>query len=214
MARRRDLEGHRERLSAATWSVLAEHGLAGLTLRAVAERAGCSTGLVLHTFPDKQALLVHARTLLHERTAARADAAQESGSEPLDALRAVLMQVASGSDDKREEARVWVGFLAAALADPELARLHRAHNRAFLRRIRQLVAACRPDWSPERVARSATTLVALVEGLNALAAVDLDTYSAAAQREAIEAALRQIRAERPLSPHGDTGSTAGSGVSG
>ncbi|MFI6229606.1 TetR family transcriptional regulator C-terminal domain-containing protein [Micromonospora echinospora] len=107
-----------------------------------------------------------------------------------------------------------MGFLAAALADPELARLHRAHNRAFLRRIRQLVAACRPDWSPEQAARSATTLVALVEGLNALAAVDLDTCSAVAQQEAIEAALRQIRAERPVSPHGDTGSTVGSGVSG
>src|SRR5688500_11562682 len=99
MARRRDLQGHQERLSTATWSVLAEHGLAGLTLRAVAERAGCSTGLVLHTFPDKQALLVHARTLLHERTAARADAAQASGLEPLNALRAVLLQAASGSDD-------------------------------------------------------------------------------------------------------------------
>ncbi|MER7334076.1 MULTISPECIES: TetR family transcriptional regulator C-terminal domain-containing protein [unclassified Micromonospora] len=195
MARRRDLQGHQERLSAATWSVLAEHGLAGLTLRAVAERAGCSTGLVLHTFPDKQALLVHARTLLHERTAARADAAQASGLEPLDALRAVLMQAASGSDDKREEARVWVGFLAAALADPELARLHQAHNRAFLRRIQHLLAACRPDWSQDQTMRSATALVSLVEGLNALAAVDPETYSAAAQQAAIEAALHQIRAE-------------------
>ncbi|SCL21739.1 DNA-binding transcriptional regulator, AcrR family [Micromonospora pallida] len=203
MARRRDLQGHQERLSTATWSVLADHGLPGLTLRAVAERAGCSTGLVLHTFPDKQALLVHARTLLHERTAARADAAQASGPEPLDALRAVLMQVASGSDDKREEARVWVGFLAAALADPELARLHQSHNRAFVGRIQRLVATCRPDWSPEQTALSATALVALVEGLNVLAAVDLDTYSAAAQQAAIEAALDQIRAERPAPPPAD-----------
>src|SRR5438045_2417986 len=75
MARQRDVEGHRARLSAAAWAVLAERGLAGLTVRAVAERAGCSTGLVMHTFPDKRALLRHARELLHRRTAdAAADA--------------------------------------------------------------------------------------------------------------------------------------------
>jgi AcrR family transcriptional regulator len=193
MARSRDLQGHQQRLSAATWAVLAEHGVAGLTLRAVAERAGCSTGLVLHTFPDKRALLIHARTLLHERTGARADAAEASGADPLKALRAVLLQAASVSDDKREEARVWVGFLAAALADADLAALHQAHNRAFLHRVQRLVAACRPEWSHGQAMQTATALIALVEGLNALAAVDPQTYSAAVQETAIDNALTPVR---------------------
>ena len=189
MARTRDVEAQRGRLSAATWSVLAEQGLPGLTVRAVAERAGCSTGLVMHAFPGKRALLVHARMLLHERTAARADAVTGT---PFEVLRGVLMQAASLTAEKREEARVWAGFLAAALADEELAEAHRAYHRSFVARVRRLLAACRPEWSAAELSRRAKALIALVEGLNALAAVDPRTYPAAAQRTAIDAALTAV----------------------
>ncbi|PMR60505.1 TetR family transcriptional regulator [Verrucosispora sp. ts21] len=192
MARRRDLADQQQRLSAATWSVLAERGLPGLTLRAVAERAGCTTGMVLHTFADKQALLVHARELLHRRTGQRADAAQAAAETPRAALRAVLWQAASPTEEKREEARVWVGFLAAALADPVLADLHRSYNRRFVDRVAALVAAVRPDRPPADCRATATSLVALVEGLNALAAVDPATYSDQAQRNAIDTALARL----------------------
>ncbi|TBL43216.1 TetR family transcriptional regulator [Verrucosispora sp. SN26_14.1] len=192
MPRRRDLADQRQRLSAATWSVLAERGLPGLTLRAVAARAGCTTGMVLHTFADKQALLAHARELLHRRTGQRADAVEAAADSPRAALRAVLWQAASPTEEKREEARVWVGFLAAALADPVLADLHRAYNRRFLDRIGGLVAEVRPDWPPAASAETAISLVAVVEGLNALAAVDPQTYCEESQRAAIDAALTRL----------------------
>ncbi|MEG3632202.1 TetR/AcrR family transcriptional regulator [Micromonospora palythoicola] len=195
MARRRDLADQQRRLSAATWSVLAEHGLPGLTLRAVAERAGCTTGMVLHAFADKQALLVHARELLHRRTGLRADAAQAAADDPVTALRAVLFQAASPDEEKREEARVWVGFLAAALADPVLADLHRDYNRRFVARVRELVHAARPDLGPAEAADTATSLVALVEGLNALACVDPETYGERTQQIALDAALARLRGE-------------------
>ncbi|MGC5031817.1 TetR/AcrR family transcriptional regulator [Micromonospora sp. DT229] len=192
MARRRDLVDQQQRLSAATWSVLAERGLPGLTLRAVAERAGCTTGMVLHTFADKQALLVHARELLHRRTGEQADAAQAAADTPRAALRAVLWQAASPTEEKREQSRVWVGFLAAALADPVLADLHRSYNRRFVDRIAALVAEVRPDRSPTDCTATAISLVALVEGLNVLAAVDSASYSDQAQREAIDTALATL----------------------
>ncbi|WP_019870999.1 TetR/AcrR family transcriptional regulator [Salinispora oceanensis] len=192
MASRRDRVDQRLRLSAATWSVLAERGLPGLTLRAVAERAGCTTGMVLHTFADKQALLVHARELLHQRTGQRADAAQAAAETPGMALRAVLLQAAAPTAERQEEARVWVGFLAAALADPVLAELHRNYNRRFVDRVRGLVAAVRPDWPAADCSSTATGLVALVEGLNTLTAIDPATYSRAAQRVALDAALARL----------------------
>ncbi|WP_018218733.1 TetR/AcrR family transcriptional regulator [Salinispora vitiensis] len=192
MASRRDRVDQRQRLSAATWSVLAERGLPGLTLRAVAERAGCTTGMVLHTFADKQALLVHARELLHQRTGQRADALQAAAETPGTALRAVLFQAAAPTTERQEEARVWVGFLAASLADPVLAELHRGYNRRFVDRVRGLVAAVRPDWPAADCSSTATGLVALVEGLNTLTAVDPATYSGAAQRAALDAALARL----------------------
>ncbi|MFG1925190.1 TetR/AcrR family transcriptional regulator [Cryptosporangium sp. NPDC048952] len=185
MPRSKDLEATQERLSAAVWAVLAERGPAGLTVRAVAERAGCSTGLVLHTFRDKRALLAHARVVLHERTARRADAA-ETGD---DALSAVLLGALLLTEEKRDEARVWVGFLAEALADPALAALHTEYNRAFVSRLERLVTAVRPDWDAGRLSNVAKQLVALVEGLNALAAIDAETYDVDTQRVAIRAAL-------------------------
>src|SRR4051812_8420270 len=127
VARQRDVEGHRARLSAATWSVLAERGLAGLTVRAVAERAGCSTGLVMHTFPDKQALLRHARELLHRRTAEAAAAAEAAAGEPAEQLRAVLRQAVALTPAALDEARGWLGFSPAAPAHPQPAQPHRQH---------------------------------------------------------------------------------------
>jgi TetR/AcrR family transcriptional repressor of bet genes len=192
MARQRDTEGNRARLSAATWAVLADRGLAGLTVRAVAERAGCSTGLVMHTFPDKRALLRHARELLHRRTAEAAAAAEAGAAEPVDRLRAVLRQAVALSPAALDEARVWLGFSAAAVADPELAGLHVEHHGVFRERVGRLVGDARPDWTGERGSATATALVAMAEGLAVLSALDPAGYPPAAQEAAIDAAVQGV----------------------
>ncbi|MEU5266602.1 TetR/AcrR family transcriptional regulator [Amycolatopsis sp. NPDC021455] len=192
MPKQRDVRAQRELLSNATWQVLAEDGLPGLTLRAVAERAGCTTGLVMHTFPTKKALLLHARDLLYERTAVRADAAEAASADATGALTAVLGQAVDLPHGHHEESRVWVGFLAAALADEDLADRHRAANHSFLARIRRLVAAVRPEWTDEQLERATKGLVALVEGLNVLAAADPAAYPAPVQRDVLAKALAEV----------------------
>ncbi|GAB7191274.1 TetR/AcrR family transcriptional regulator [Kineococcus sp. NUM-3379] len=184
--------------------MLAGEGLQGLTLRAVAARAGCTTGLVLHAFGDKRALLLHARDLLHERTAARADALEAAGAPPAQVLRSLLHQAASLDEAEREEARVWVGFLAAALADPDLAERHVRNSRRFLDRVTRLLGACRPDTGATASRQAAAGLVALVEGLNALAAADPETYSPSTQRAAIDAALEAAGVAPEAAPGGGT----------
>jgi TetR/AcrR family transcriptional repressor of bet genes len=190
--RQRDVGAQRELLSNAVWQVLAEAGLPGLTLRAVAERAGCTTGLVMHAFPTKQALLLHARDLLYERTAIRADAAEAAAASEYDALVAVLGCAADLTQGHHEESRVWVGFLAAALADDDLAERHRVANHSFLARVRRLVAACRPEWTDDHLDLTTKSLVALVEGLNVLATADPAAYPARLQQEALAAALQDV----------------------
>jgi AcrR family transcriptional regulator len=182
----------RDLLSNAVWQVLAEAGLPGLTLRAVAERAGCTTGLVMHAFPTKKALLLHARDLLYERTAIRADAAEAAAASASDALESVLGCAADLTQGHHEESRVWVGFLAAALADDDLAERHRAANHSFLARVRRLVAACRPEWTDDRLDLTTKSLVALVEGLNVLATADPAGYPARLQQDALAAALQDV----------------------
>lgn len=181
MSRKRDLAGHQQRLSEATWAVLAEAGLPGLTVRAVADRAGCTTGLLLHTFADKRALLLHARQLLHRRTGERADQAERDAADADSRLRAVLHQAVTLDRDKQEEARVWLAFAAAAVADEDLAALHRQHNQAFIERLDRLLKVARPHLTEELRHQQALALAALVEGLNVLTALDPATYDAPSQ---------------------------------
>lgn len=194
MARRRDISGQREALSAATWSVLADGGLSRLTLRAVAERAGCTTGLVLHTFPDRRALLTHARQRLREQASARVDQAESAATGPREALRAVLLHVLALDNDWSDEPKVWLSFLAASLDDPDLAQHHVEGNRALLARVTRLLGALHDDWPAARLHATASGLVALVEGFNVLASIDPETYPKDVQEAALSAALKAVDA--------------------
>ncbi|ARJ04997.1 TetR family transcriptional regulator [Cnuibacter physcomitrellae] len=188
MPRTRDESAQRARLSEAVFTTLAEAGPTGLTLRAVATRAGCSTGLVLHTFPDKRALLLHARDVLHERTRARADAAQAGAPDPAEAVRAVSLGALALDAERLAEARAWVAFLAAALGDPVLRERHVRNSRAFVDRLARLLAEAVP-LPPGTAELRASALAASVEGITALAAGDPERWTPEAQRSALELAL-------------------------
>lgn len=56
-------------------------------------------------------------------------------------------------------------------------------------RLSRLVRAAKPHWKATQARQAAIGLVALVEGLNTLSAVDPATYPVAAQRAAVRRAL-------------------------
>ncbi|MEU7588877.1 TetR/AcrR family transcriptional regulator [Micromonospora sp. NPDC049230] len=178
-----------EALSRAVWDVLAQQGLEKLTVRAVAAAAGCTTGLVMHRFPNRRALLLHARQLLHDTTRQRVEALEAAATSPRAALRAVLRQGMATDPETTNWSIVWLGFLAAAVADAELIDMHRRNNRAWRQRVERLVAAAAPDWSVDRVGAVALGLIAMTEGVAALAAADPAVYPADQQERMLDAAL-------------------------
>lgn len=188
MARSRDNDAQRERLSAATWTVMARDGVNGLTLRAVAAEAGCTTGLVLHTFPDKRALLLHARDLLHSRGRDHADTIDDGSRDAGEVLHLFLLHSVALDQDRLDEARVWLGFLGAALSDEVLAERHRAGNHAFLERCTGLLLRAVDGIDEAEASERAVMLSAAVEGLNTLATADPEYYDAARQRRVIDTA--------------------------
>lgn len=189
MSRAADRSAQGETLSRAVWSVLAGQGLERLTVRAVAAAAGCTTGLVMHRFPNRQALLLHARQLLHQVTRGRVEALETAAGSPRAALRAVLHQGMALNEQTRQEAIVWMGFLAAAVTDDELIAEHRRNNRAWRDRIERLTAASAPEWTAERVATVALALIAMTEGVAAYAAADPAAFPAADQERMLDATL-------------------------
>ena len=189
MSRSADRPAQGEALSRAVWDVLAQQGLERLTVRAVAAAAGCTTGLVMHRFPNRRALLLHARQLLHDTTRRRVEALEASAASPRAALRAVLYQSMATDPETINESVVWMGFLAAAVADDELIGMHRRNNRVWRQRIERMVAAAAGDWPAERVGAVALALIAMAEGVAAFAAADPAAYPAEQQERMLDAAL-------------------------
>jgi AcrR family transcriptional regulator len=192
VSRTADRPAQQAQLSRAVWDVLANQGIERLTIRAVAAAAGCTTGLVMHRFPNRRALLRHARQLLHERTRERVEALEAEAASPRAALRAVLAQGMALAEETAAESIVWMGFLAAAVGDEELLDLHRANNRAWRERVTRLVAAVVPEWPEDRATTVALALIAMVEGAAALASTDPVAYPPATQLAMLDTTLTAL----------------------
>lgn len=200
MARTRDIAAQRDMLSSATWEVMTERGIAGLTVRAVAAKAGCTTGLVFHTFPTKKDLLIHARQLLLARAASRLDDAEKRASTPRRALDTVAGALLTSGLPTQDESRVWVGFLAASIAEPGLAEHHLNGNRALLRRLERLISAVRPEWLEDDVAALASQIGALSEGFNSASILDPASYPRRVQEQAMTTLVGTVDGDRPPKP--------------
>jgi len=167
-----DHDQRREELSRAVWEVVGAYGLDGLTLRTVAAAAGCTTGRVAHYFENKNALLIHARDVMHRRMAARID---ELPEEP-DArkhVRAVLLEGLPLDDDRRLGSTVWAYFLLAARTDDELRRQHTVRHQSWITRLTGLLRQAyqmNGGKVPHDLDRRVRGLVGVLDGL-ALSAV-------------------------------------------
>lgn len=195
-----DTEPTSERLSRAVWRTVAEDGIEGTSVRRVAQHAGCTTGLIMHHFGSRGAMLKHAREVLYKRTEERANIAENTHRSPRVHLKEVLCGVLPLDTERKHEARVWAGFAATALSDDAMRKIHVSGNRRWLHRIARIISTCTPDASTDSVEISAIQLIAATEGLALLASLDPETYSAEIQESIlameVDNTLRKI-----ASPH-------------
>ena len=131
-----------------TAKLVVEHGLAAVTVQAVAEAAGVTKGGLLHHFPSKQALIDAVFADLLEALDRQLDARIAADPEPRGAFtRAYLDSVFA--IEPEGYAAVWAALAISMLTDPPL---------------RQQLA----DWQGARQARHRAT-----DGSQALAAIRL-----------------------------------------
>ncbi|MBM7245199.1 TetR family transcriptional regulator [Rhodococcus fascians] len=181
----------RQRIPQAVWDTIAELGIEATTVRAVAARAGCTTGLIMHRFGSRSAMLVHARQTLFERTAARADAAG-AGQSAAERLYSVVCSVLPLDDERIVEGRIFTGFAAAAIADDELRTPHVTHTRQWLTRIAGLVADLGAHITDALAAECALQIATAVEGVVVLAVLDPETYPPATQKSLVQHAIATV----------------------
>ncbi|MGW2513610.1 TetR/AcrR family transcriptional regulator [Streptomyces scopuliridis] len=223
---RGDRDARREDVSEAVWRTLADKGFGGLTLRAVAATMGVSTGMLMHYFPTKRALVVHALDVLEKRTAERPR--RDRPAEGLAALRATLLDILPLTPDDTARNRVWVSSWDLALANGELGadqanrytRMRsaiRPHLEAA-RRLGELPGSVDTDRvgtdhagtdhaGTDRVGTDradtdqlAATAVAFVHGLVVQALFDPERFPPAVQTSVVDAFLRSLAAGGARTP--------------
>jgi TetR/AcrR family transcriptional repressor of bet genes len=112
----------REQICRAASTVIAREGLAGTTMRVVAEEAGVSTGMLNHYFANRQDMLMHAVQFVSERAHGRMLAAIEGLAPGRQRLTALLDSMLIDGDDQNagETWRVWITAYGEAVRQPEL----------------------------------------------------------------------------------------------
>jgi AcrR family transcriptional regulator len=140
--RREGEERRRQDLIEATLDCVAEQGLQGATVRAIALRAGVTAGLIRHYFPSKEELLQAAYATIVGRMTEQAKAALAmDGMGPRQRLAAF---VKANLEPPVVDARVfslWAGFIGRANSDTTLAMAHREGYLGFRDEIEALVTA-------------------------------------------------------------------------
>jgi len=139
--RREGEERRRQDLIEATLDCIAEKGLQGATVRAIALRAGVTAGLIRHYFPGKEELLQAAYATIVGRMTEQAKAALAlKGAGPRRRLAAF---VAASLGPPVVDTRVfslWAGFIGRAHSDPALSVAHREGYLGFRDEVEALVA--------------------------------------------------------------------------
>ena len=155
------------RIVQATCQVLATQGIDGLSLRTVAQAAGCTTGLLMHWFASKadlvQAALTHTLTLQNERVMRRL------AENPRDLLGAIA-EFLPLDEQRRAESRIWLAFMALAVSTPTMMRDHQQRYATF----RQEIVAHLQEikFSATDLTAVADRIIVLVDGICTGATLD------------------------------------------
>ncbi|WP_087484206.1 TetR/AcrR family transcriptional regulator [Brachybacterium massiliense] len=151
----------RSALVATMIAVVAEQGFEGLTVRAVAARAGVSPGSVQHHFPSKSAMLDAALDAIAQAAAARGGEL-EAIADPSQRLHALVdLLVPDGAD--HAATRVWLAVAARAGIDPSTQESYRRLWASLRDQVRLLIAAA--SGRLEGAQEVSAELIALVDGL-------------------------------------------------
>ena len=162
-----DADVQREAVVRAAWRTIAQHGVAGTTVRRIAKEAGVSTGFISHYFRDKKEVLAAALILSNAQSQRRILACAD-GLRGLAALRAVIETVLPLDEERRLEWLIWVTFWGSAGTGTTLTKAWRDGRDGWRSTLVRLLQEARADGEvrPELdIEHEADRLVVLIVGL-------------------------------------------------
>jgi TetR/AcrR family transcriptional regulator, transcriptional repressor of bet genes len=166
-------EQRRDDLITAVLDLVAMGGTDAATVRAIAERAGVTLGMIRHHFGDKNSLMRAAYARMSEAMVAPCVAAADAaGDDPLRKLQAFLSAALRPPVLDPQSVGVWAAYMHRVRTDPDLRAAHEAGYLNFRDRLEALIAGLpatatatnhRATTLPPR--HAAIALNALLDGL-------------------------------------------------
>lgn len=187
-----DHQQRREQVTSVAARVIAEEGLAAVSIKGIADAAGSSTAIVSHYFESKQDLLRQTyRTVLHRsmiEQAAFLEDADASVSGLADRLLPLRPEMVGAW-------RISIEFISGALTDPEIRAEWERNLITCIRSFRTLfdrmtVAGTLPAHVD--TAAAAQDIVSLIRGIGTEYAVNGERWPADRQRAAVARLLKAI----------------------
>ena len=185
-------EERRREVTAVAVELVLSRGRGALTVRNVAEAAGCSTTVVSHYFDDMAELFYETYDYGARRSAARiAKALENDPGDVVSLIEAVLPL----DKERTEDWRLWFAFWSEALTTPRFGeeQRRRAHNAIVRIETCLRIAASRGDIDKSADIKSAADrLGALIAGIASEAVFDPKKWSPARQRNALQTELQLL----------------------
>lgn len=199
MPRSVDQDEQRERIARAAWLVIGEVGLERASLRQIAQRADCTTGLLTHLFADRDALIAHALDEQDRVLGTMIDEAVAGATDGRDALaRNLFIQCAAF--DGHEHDGVLLRRFASALADKAVGEgLRRFYDKSEAG-LARLVTAAQEDGSFAArgpAAELAEHLLIVADGIYVAGVVRPDRYTNARRRTLIDREISLLEDNTP-----------------
>lgn len=160
-----DHEERRRELAAHAWALIREDGLQGVTIRALAERSGWSSGAVRHYLPTREAIMTFAAQQIVAWTRDYIQSLPFTG-EPVDDFRMALLGTLPLTDDTRAVLEIWLAFAGEAVrgdAAAQQALLYDHLDEFLLSALGQLADA--GYLQPDDAEPAARELHALLDGI-------------------------------------------------
>lgn len=198
--RRETEEQRREALILAALEMMAEGGAQAMTVRAIAERADTTPGLIRHYFGTKDELIRCAfERFMGELTAQSLSAPGLGSTSPQAAIAALISTSLRPPVLDGERVRVWAGFLQLAQQNPSMRETHQKTYLAYRDHLQELITAL-PGKSDLALARSlAIACNAVIDGLWLEGAILPNSFAAGeVERIALDAISAIL--DTPLTP--------------
>lgn len=163
---RADEDTRRQALIAATLALVAEGGAQAATVRAIAQKAGVTAGLIRHYFQGKDALMAAAYAhLMHRMTADSAAVLRTAPHDPRARLAAFVTAALSPPVVDGEALVLWATFLQETHRDPAMRQTHAQTYLAFRDQLQSLIADLIGHSDAQALRRLAIACNAVIDGL-------------------------------------------------